>query len=150
MSPRVIVLGLFLLVVGASIAIDALIVTDEERLERFVDELNGSIDREYVDRVLGYVDLAQTPLDLEVLLPIESHTGLYDASRAAELEQMFRERMRPYYGDRVRTLQKRIEVEGNRAQVGFTVFGQSLQVRVELKMSRIGERWLVAAARFAR
>ncbi len=144
------VIALAALVIGTVIAVDALTVSDEELLEKFIDDVSGTVDRQYVLRALGYVDLQQLPLDVEVLLPIESHTGVYDASREAELTSMFRRRIRPYYGESFKAIQKKIVIDEDRAEVGFTVFGRRLRLRVELKMRKIGERWLVAAVRISR
>jgi hypothetical protein len=151
MSLRFIgVIALVALVIGTVIAVDALTVSDEELLEKFIDDVTGTVDRDYVYRALGYVDLGPVPLDVEVLLPVESHTGVYDASRAAELESMFRRRIRPYYGEYLRAFQKKIVIDDDRADVGFTVLSRRLRARAELKMRKVGERWLVASVRISR
>ena len=144
------VIVLAVLAIGTVIAVDMLTVSDEELLEKFIDDVSGTVDREYVQRTLGYVDLERLALDVEVLLPVESHTGIYDASRATELRSMFRKRIRPYYGESFRAIRRKIVIDGDRAEVGFTVFGRSLRARAELKMRKLDERWWVAAVRISR
>ena len=144
------VIALAVLVVGTVIAVDVLTVSDEELLQKFIDDVSGTVDQQYVHRTLGYVDMERIALDVEVLLPVESHTGVYDASRAADLKAMFRKRIRPYYGQSFRALQRKIVIDEDQAEVGFTIFGRSLRVRVELKMRKLDARWWVAAVRISR
>ncbi len=135
--------ALLALLVGAVVAVDILVVTDEERLEQFIDDVTGPVDRELVDRAMQYVDPERVPIDVRVL----DHAGAYDAQRADELEQMFRDRMRRFYGDRFRTLTRRIEIENGRAHIRMMLLSQRGRQQVALELRKVDDKWLVAAVR---
>ena len=151
--PRIYVVGgaaLLVLAIAIPVTIDVLTVSDEELIEKFIEDVTGEVDRDYVMRALGYVDLARVPLDAEVMLPVASHAGVYDAARSEELTSRFRKYMRPYYGNKIRLLKKRIEIDGDRAEVLMVIFGRQARLRVEIAMRKLDGRWWVASCHISR
>jgi len=123
--------------------VDALIVTDQELIEQFIEDVTGPVDRNLVDRALGYVDLESIPVDVLAY----GHAGVYDASRVDELEEMFRNRMRSFYGDNLRVLSRRIEIEDDKADLGLTLISKRGRQSISLKMQKLNDKWWVSAVR---
>ena len=68
MSTRFVLIAVLAagLAIGTTTLIDVLIVTDEELIEKFIDDVTGEVGRELIDRSLGYVALERLPPGVRV------------------------------------------------------------------------------------
>ena len=88
--------------------------SDEDLIERFIEDVTGEVDDAYVARALGYVDMARFPLDVRV----PHQAGVYGEDRAAEIVGQFKSVMRSrFYGTEIKLRSDKIEIEGGRAEV---------------------------------
>lgn len=89
-------------------------VSDEDLLEKFVEDVTGDVDEAYVARALGYVDMARYPLDVRV----PHHAGVYAEDRAPEIVGHFKSVMAShFYGTEIKLRSDKIEIQGDRAEV---------------------------------
>jgi hypothetical protein len=133
-----------LFVVGSVVVVaDALVVTDEERLDAFVDSVTGEVETRRIDAALGYVDISRVPV--EVLVGDE--TDYYEEGREVDLAERARQTLAPFQGDDVRLLQKSIEIDGERALVALRIGTRGGTANVQFRMVRRGDGWLVSRVR---
>jgi hypothetical protein len=133
------VLVVILVMVGVGLAVDALVVTEEERLEVFLDSVTGEVTSEKIDAALGWVDTGRQPVEVFVM----------GESRLYEDDDTLRERaqgsMRQFLGQDLRILGESITVEDDRATVHIRVInGQLGMVNANFDLRKRGEDWLVA------
>ena len=127
---------------GLAAAADALVLTDEERLEQLVDALDGEVDDGSLDEVLRFVATDREPLE------VSSREGndLYEDADA-DLAQRARGLLRSLRGSEVEVVQHTIEVEGDEAEVALRARTRHGVLDAQLDLVRHGERWLVWRAR---
>lgn len=143
---KILGIGVVVLIIGLIILMDSLIVTDEERIELFIEDVTGELEYGYVDKALGYTDLSFVPLDLRVSLYGFTHAGVYDASKRAELRQWVQKHLRRFYNERIGVMGSSIDINGQQADVSLTVISaRRLRLEVDLKMQKRGDDWLVTA-----
>jgi hypothetical protein len=89
-------------------------ISDEDRIERFIADITGKVDDAYVDRALGYVDMARYPLDVRV----PRHGGVYPEERSQEIVKHFRSAMQRYFQDtEIKLRSDKFEIQGDSAEV---------------------------------
>ncbi|MAQ16788.1 MAG: hypothetical protein CMN30_18600 [Sandaracinus sp.] len=127
---------------GLAAAADALVLTDEERLEQLVDALDGEVDDGSLDEVLRFVATDREPLE------VSSREGndLYEDADA-DLAQRARGILRSLRGSEVEVVQHTIEIEGDEAEVALRARTRHGVLDAQLDLVRHGERWLVWRAR---
>ena len=106
--------------------------SDEDLIEKLVEDVTGDVDDGYADRVLAYVDIPSYALDVRV----PHHAGVYDESRAAEITGAFRRGIRDQFeGDTFKVRGLKIDPHGDSAEVDFALvtrvglLGVSMTVR---------------------
>lgn len=88
--------------------------SDEDLIEKFIEDITGDVDDAYVARALGYVDMARYPLDVRV----PHHAGVYAEDQAPEIVGHFKTAMRQYfYNSEIKLRSDKVEIEGSRAEV---------------------------------
>jgi hypothetical protein len=144
MKPWVIkgTLGL-VVVIGAYVILDTLIVTDEERVREFATALNGPVSTQYVDHLLRWVDLEVHALEVQV----RGESFLYRAGERSRLVEEAHRGLSIIMGSRVRTLSRRITIEGDDARVEVRLFSQGGVRDARFRLRRNGETWLVERVR---
>lgn len=140
----VIIGGALAAVVGIWWALDALVVTEEERLEAFVDDVTGTVSTERIDRALEWVDPSTEPVEIRVM----GRTSYYE--QMGPLRERARDALAFLEGDDLRTLQQGIEVTEDRAVVSLRLLGDRGMVQVEFTLRQHGDRWLVAEVQIHR
>lgn len=134
------------LIGGAIVVGDALITTDEERLERFVDTVTGTVDASTLEAGLSWTDPAVQPLEVEA----RGMGKLYDGRNADELQVDARRALRGYMGDTLRPLRSSIEVDANRATIRLRLLTNRGMVDARFHFRKRsgppGERWLLDKA----
>jgi hypothetical protein len=88
--------------------------SDEDLIERFIEDVTGEVDDAYVARALRYVDMARYPLDVRV----PHHAGVYAEERAPEIIGEFKRVMRSrFYETEIKLRSDAVEITGDRAEV---------------------------------
>ena len=144
--------AIFGLAVGLYVLVDALVISDEELIEKFIKDVTGSIEPGYVDRTTSYVNFERLPLDVRVLMHEISFAGVYDASAADELKHIFSKNIGRFYGDELRVLGRTIDIKSDRADVEMTLLSARGMGRliVALKMRKLDQKWWVEAVEIHR
>jgi hypothetical protein len=107
--------------------------SDEDLIEKFIDDVAGPVDDAYVQRALGYVDMARFPLDVRV----PHHGGVYDQSNGSQLVAMFKDGMRRhFYGSAIKVRGNRYEINGTRADVNLGLITTVGLLRAEIALQR--------------
>ncbi len=125
-----------------SVVLDALVITDEEQVDDFIDLLIGQVDTEQIDEALTFTDPAREPIDARV----GNREVLFDEGDEVQLARMVREAARELEGQ-VEEVQRSIAIEGDRADVGLRVRTESGLVDAQMVLRRHGDGWLVSRAR---
>lgn len=128
-------------IAGILVAYDALVVTEEERLEAFVDDVTGMVTQ---GRVRGarsrWVDLGRQPLEVSAM----GQSLLYREGEEEELAAQSRRALRSMLGTSLRVVSSSIRIEGDTATVDLRLmsrergFGQA-----QWRLRRHGEDWLI-------
>ena len=132
--------GAFLCLICVAAVADALVVTDEERLEAFVDALSGEVSPERIDDALSFAQTDQLPFTLRS----GSSERTYD-NRDAELARRVRETIAPFLGTEAELVQHNIEVDGDEADVHLRVRTIRGTVSAAIQLEKVDGRWLIAA-----
>lgn len=136
--------ALVLTLVGAFVwTADALVTTDEERLEAVADALAGRLEDTRLDHALTHVDLAREPVELVA----RDGVDLYRAGDEASLEDDVRRAVAPYLGETARMLQRQVEADGDEGLVAVRLLVAGETADVQLRLRRHGDTWLVRRVR---
>lgn len=128
-------------IVGALVAWDTLVETDEERLEVFADEVTGPISAARIDGARRrWIDLSRQPFEVSAL----GESLYYGPGEDAALAERSRAVARELRGVTLRTLQRGIHVDGDEARVTLRLLSRERGMgQVEWRLRRHGEDWLV-------
>jgi len=130
-------------VVGGLAAVaDALVVTDQERIEQLVDSLEGEVQDTSLDEVLRFIETDREPLELRTR---ERTRHFEDAD--ADIAQWAREALRPLHGSEIEIVQRTTELEGDEAHVALRARTRYGVVDGAIDLVKRGERWLIWRAR---
>lgn len=131
----------FLCLVCVAAVADALVVTDEERLEAFVDALSGEVSADRIDDALSFAQTDQ----LAFTLRAGSAERTYD-NRDAELAQRVRRAVAPFLGTEAELIQHNIQVDDNEADVHLRVRTAQGVVSAAIQLEKVDGRWLMTTA----
>lgn len=132
-----------LLVGSVALVADALVVTDEERLEAFVQAVTGEVETRRVDAALAYAEPARVPVETLV----GNDSTYYVEGQEVDLAERARRILAPYTGEDVRLLQKSIEIDDDRALVALRLGTREGTSNVQFRLVRRGDGWLVSRVR---
>ena len=135
-------------VVGALALYDALIESDEERVERLVEDVAGPVVPARVAAATArWVDLSRQPLGISAL----GESLRYGPGDEEAFEERRRRGLAPLSGDQLRVLTHGVEIDGDEARVTMRVLGDRLGMSsVEWTLRRRGDDWLVSRLRVTR
>ena len=131
------------IVVGLAAVADALVLTDEERIEQLVDAFDGTISEQTLDEGLRFVETDREPVEVSLE---GGQVEVYEDADA-RLTQRARDALRPLIGSEVEVLQHTIRVDEQDADVALRARTRYGVVDVTLDLTKHGERWLVWRAR---
>lgn len=131
------------LAAGVVALVDALIVTDEERLEDFSRDVTGRIDHDRVERALAHTDPARVPIDLVV----GGRTYHFDTENKSDLSALAHERLGPYDGVNLTLLQRTIDIKGDTARVMTDTLSFRGRSNVEYELRKREGTWIVSEVR---
>jgi hypothetical protein len=130
-------------IAGVILAVDAIVVTDQERLESFVEGVTGDVRSERIDHALSWTDLGAEPVEVV----FGDQPRLYEQGQEGDLADDAREILAPLEGESVRLLQDAIEIDGTSARVALRVSTDEGVCDVQYLMRKHGEDWLVTRVR---
>lgn len=135
MAAAVLVIG------GALFAYDALVETEEERLEVFVDDVTGSVTRGRVDVARSrWVDLSRQPFEVSAM----GQSWLFEEGEEDELTDQASSSLRGIFGTNLRVMSTTMQIEGDTATVTLQLVSRERGLgMVEWRLSKDGEDWLV-------
>lgn len=145
MRDRIFIYALFMvtLVGGVTAAADAVVLTEEERLEAFVDAITGDVASERIDGALEWVDPGREAVEVSA----GRNRQLYEGGDGVELAAHARELLAPLEGSRAVLLQDSIDIEEDRARVAVRMRTSDGVVNVRFDMVRHDDGWLVRRVR---
>ncbi len=128
-------------IAAALLAWDALVETDEERLEGFVAEVTGSVSAGRVDAARRrWIDLSRQPFEVSALGESLYYGPGDDAALAERASAVARE----LSGVDLRTLSRGITVDGDEARITLRLLSRERGMgQVEWRLQRHGDDWLV-------
>jgi len=130
-------------IAGVVVVADAVVTTDQERLESFVDGVTGDVRAERITHALSWTDLASEPV--EVVAGDEPRR--YEEGEEGDLDADAREILAPIEGESVRLLQDAIEIDGTSARVALRVSTSDGVCDVQYLMRKHGDEWVVTRVR---
>jgi hypothetical protein len=148
MTKKLLRLGTMMAVALAAIiaACDALITTDAERLDEFVDAVTGEVSTGRIDHALRYADPGREPLEVVMVDDVE----VYTEGDELALTERARDILAPFSGDDVRLVQEHVEIDessGADARVALRLGTRAGIVDVTFQLRRHGDEWLVHRVR---
>ncbi len=130
-------------VAGIAMAVDALVLTDEERLEAFTDTLTGDVTDQRIDQALDFADPDREPVEL-----IAGHTrSFYNDGQGAELAERAHHELAPLAGSEATLLQRTIHIDGDEALVAVRVRTREGVIDASFNLTRHGDGWLIRKVR---
>lgn len=136
---RALIVGAFVLLVGGGVALDALIITDEERVREFAEAVASPVDDAYWDRIEPWIDLETTSLEVVV----RGESRLYDGDEPEALRRDARRGLAFLQGTEIRTLSRSLEIEDERSVVQMRLFTGRGVREVTVRMRKNDESWVV-------
>lgn len=122
---------------------DALVVTDEEKLEAFAFAVSGDVEVDRIDDALRYVSTQHEELFLDA--PGDRET--YGEGEDAEIGARAREALTPYLGHELELVQHSVSVEGEEGHVAVRLRTPDRHlIDARFTLYKHGERWVVADA----
>ncbi len=112
--------GIYLLVilsivVGAAVVTDAVVVTDRERMDEFIEQVTGRVSESRIDNALSYADPSKVTMELV-------HDGRrrrYSDRNASALKTDARKALASLEGSKLHLIQESISLEGERARIAL-------------------------------
>lgn len=139
---RWVVLGVAALV-ASIVATRALVVTDRDRVDRFVDAVSGEVTPARIDAALRYVDPDRQPVEITAYEATEA----YGPGERDALRQRVRERLLAVAGTRFRVLRKSVTMGARSASVSMQLYSSEGAPSAEYVLRKHGDDWLVETAR---
>ena len=127
------------IVVGAAMATDAIVVTDRERMEEFIESVTGVVSSSRIDGALRYAD----PVELPIELVHEGHRRKYSDRNAAKLKPDARRALASLEGSSLRLIQESVSVEGERARVALRLKTSEGLANTVFDLQRKDDAWLL-------
>lgn len=128
---------------GVAVAADALVVTQREELDGFVDAVSRDDADSRVDGALSYADSDLVPLRLSS----DGKVQRFEADDRAQLSESLRQVMSVFDSKEQRLLQHSVRVDGEHARVTTRVGDPSYEQTVIYELVRKNERWLIRSVR---
>jgi hypothetical protein len=128
---------------GVAVAADALVTTEREELDGFVDDVTRDKPDARIDGALSYVNPSLT----SVKFSAEGATQEYAAGDSSDLADAVRSALGVFDSTDQDLLQESVRVEGNHATVTTRMGDSGYEQTVIYDLVRKDERWLVRAVR---
>jgi hypothetical protein len=136
--------GIYLLVilsivVGAALVTDAIVVTDRERMDEFIDSVTGQVSESRIDNALSYAD----PSKVTVELVHDGHRRRYSNRNAAALKPDARKALASLEGSRLHLIQESISLDGERARIALRLRTDAGLANTVFDLQRDKDQWIL-------
>ena len=136
--------GIYLLVilsivVGAALVTDAIVVTDRERMDEFIDSVTGQVSGTRIDGALSYADPSKVAMELV-------HQGRrhrYSDRNAASLKPDARKALASLEGSSLHLIQESISLEGERARIALRLRTDAGLANTVFDLRRENDQWFL-------
>lgn len=128
------------LVGGVVTVADALVVTEEERLDRFVDTLDSGRPEHRIAESLRWVDADRESVSIRID-GVDDH---YGEGQDAELAATMRDALAPFASSRAEIVQRSISIEADEARIALRVRTLEGMTDAVFDLRRHDDRWLVS------
>ena len=127
------------IVVGAAVVTDAIVVTDRERMQEFIDSVTGTVSNSRIDGALSYADPAKVPIELVH----EGRRRKYSDRNASKLKPDARKALASLEGSRLRLIQESVLLDGERARVALRLRTSAGLADTIFDLRRQNDQWLL-------
>lgn len=125
--------------VGAAAAVDAAVVTDQERMDEFIDSVTGQVSDSRIDGALRYADPSKMPVDLVR----DGRARRYNDHNASNLRPDAREALATLEGSKLHLIQRSVALDGERARVALRLRTDAGLANTIFDLRREDDRWLL-------
>jgi hypothetical protein len=137
-------MGIYLLVVlsivvGAAMVTDAIVVTDRERMDQFIESVTGKVSESRIDGALRYANPSKVPIELIH----EGRRHKYAGHNAAKLKPDARRALASIEGGHLRLIQESVSVDGERARIALRLRTSSGLANTVFDLRRSDDEWLL-------
>jgi catechol-2,3-dioxygenase len=136
--------GIYLLVilsivVGAAVVTDAVVVTDRERMDEFIEQVTGRVSASRIDNALSYADPSKVTMELV-------HDGRrrrYTDRNASALKTDARKALASLEGSKLHLIQESISLEGERARIALRLRTAAGLANTVFDLRRENDVWIL-------
>ena len=136
--------GIYLLVilsivVGAAVVTDAVVVTDRERMDEFIESVTGKVSGSRIDHALSYADPSKVTMELVH----EGRRHRYSDRNAAALKPDARKALASLEGTKLSLIQESISLEGERARIALRLRTDAGLANTVFDLRRENDVWFL-------
>jgi hypothetical protein len=128
-----------LLVGGVVTVADAMVITDEEKLEAFLDEVTRSRGGDRVGRALHFADPNREP----VAVAFDGGVRRFEDGQEVELEGALRSALGVFGAPELEPVQEDVELRGEDARVAVRVRTDAGLTDAQFELRRHDDGWLI-------
>jgi hypothetical protein len=127
------------IVIGAAVVADAIVVTDRERMDEFIESVTGKVSDARIDGALSYANPSKVPIELVH----EGRRKKYSDRNAAKLKPDARKALASLEGSRLRLIQESVSLDGERARIALRLRTSSGLANTVFDLRREDDQWLL-------
>ena len=136
--------GIYLLVilsivVGAAVVTDAVVVTDRERMDEFIESVTGHVSESRIDNALSYADPSKVTMELVH----DGHRRRYSDRNAEALKPDARKALASLEGSSLRLIQESISLDGKRARIALRLRTDAGLANTVFDLRRENDEWIL-------
>ena len=136
--------GIYLLVilsivVGAAVITDAVVVTDHERMDEFIESVTGKVSESRIDNALSYADPSKVTMELVH----DGHRRRYNDRNAEALKPDARRALASLEGSSLRLIQESISLDGERARIALRLRTDAGLANAVFDLRRKNDQWFL-------
>jgi hypothetical protein len=128
---------------GVAVAADALVVTQREELDGFLDVVTRDDADGRIDGALSYMNSGLVPMRLSA----ESKVQRFETDDRGQLAESLRQVMGVFDSKRQELLQHSVRIDGDHASVTTRMGDTSYEQTIIYELVRMDERWLIRSVR---
>ncbi len=124
---------------GAATVADAMVITDEEKLQTFLDEVTRSGGGDRVGSALHFADPNREPVAVAVAGGVQH----FEEGQEVELEGALRDALDAFGAAELEPVQQDVELSGEEARVAVRVRTDAGLTDAQFELRRHEDRWLL-------
>lgn len=127
------------LVIGAAVVTDAIVVTDRERMDEFIESVTGRVSDSRIDGALSYADPSKLPIELVH----EGRRRKYSDRNARDLKPDARKALASLEGSKLHLIQESVSLDGERARIALRLRTNTGLANTVFDLRRENDEWLL-------